>query len=77
MADAYVIEIAGETVGVAVRETTSFRFFASRPAFFPLEDRSFETPEHAQLAALALRGANARLTSRARIASANVDRRRP
>ncbi|MGD0563204.1 MAG: hypothetical protein ABSA66_08945 [Roseiarcus sp.] len=66
MADAYVIEIAGETVGVAVREATAFRFFASRLVFFPLEDRSFESPEHAQLAALALRGA--------KVASPHVDR---
>ena len=74
MADAYVIEIAGETVGVAVRETTAFRFFASRPAFFPLEDRSFESPEHAQLTALALRSGDARPTTLAAAAFPRLDR---
>lgn len=76
MADAYVIEIAGETVGVAVREAAAFRFFASRPAFFPLEDRSFESPEHAQLTALALRRVDAKPTSRAKAASPQPDRSR-
>ena len=74
MADAYIIEIAGETIGVAVRETAAFRFFASRPAYFPLEDRSFESPEHAQLAAPALRRADPRLTSLANAASPHLDR---
>ncbi|HYA72396.1 MAG TPA: hypothetical protein VEF36_04490 [Roseiarcus sp.] len=77
MADAYVIEIAGETVGVAVREGAAFRFFASRPAFFPLENRPFESPEHAQLAALGLRGVDARLTRLAKVASPHLERTQP
>ncbi|MGD0640181.1 MAG: hypothetical protein ABSC22_05485 [Roseiarcus sp.] len=77
MVDAYIIEIGGETIGVAARETTAFRFYATHRAFFPLEGRSFESPEHVQLAALALRRANARPARTGTADSPRVDRSHP
>ncbi len=41
MADAYVIETAGETAGIVVLEKGGVRFYASEPAFFPLDGKSF------------------------------------
>jgi hypothetical protein len=41
MSDAYVIQTAGQTAGIVVRERDGFRFFASLPALIVLEERSF------------------------------------
>jgi len=41
MADAYVIETAGETAGIVVLEKGGVRFYASEPAFYSLDGKSF------------------------------------
>jgi hypothetical protein len=42
MADAYIIETAGETAGIVVRERRGVRFFASEPGFYPLDGKTFD-----------------------------------
>ena len=41
MSNAFVIESASLTAGLAVREDQGFRFYASDAAFRPLDDRHF------------------------------------
>lgn len=41
MFDAFVIETARHTAGIAVRERSGFRFYASEALFQPLDDRVF------------------------------------
>ncbi len=41
MSDAFVIETARHTAGIAVRERSGFRFYASEALFQPLDDRVF------------------------------------
>jgi len=41
MTDAFVIETAHHTAGIAVRERSGFRFYASDRLFYSLDNRSF------------------------------------
>ena len=41
MSDAFVIETTRHTAGIAVRERSGFRFYASEALFQPLDDRVF------------------------------------
>ena len=41
MSDAFVIETARYTAGIAVRERSGFRFYAAEALFQPLDDRVF------------------------------------
>jgi hypothetical protein len=43
MADAYIIETAGQTAGIVVRERHGVRFFASEPSFYALDGQTFDT----------------------------------
>jgi hypothetical protein len=54
MADAYVIEIDERAAGIVTREhdREAFTFYASDPAFYPLEGRHFAAPGAASRAAL-------------------------
>jgi hypothetical protein len=53
MPDAYIIEIGGHTAGIVARNgrDQSFGFFASSPAFGPMEGHSFSDPVAAECAA--------------------------
>ena len=42
MADAFIIETAGETAGIVVRERRGVRFFASEPGFYALDGTTFD-----------------------------------
>ena len=59
MADAYVIETAGETAGIVVREKRGVRFFAAEPAFYSLDGQTFESLNAAHRAVGSLRKARA------------------
>lgn len=54
MADAYVIEIGDEAIGLVVREEQNtrqkgaFRFYASSKNFHHLDGRSFPSPQNAK-----------------------------
>jgi hypothetical protein len=52
--DAYAVEVDDTTVGIVIRDDQGFTFFASSPAFFPLEQQRFSSPVAAQKAAQAL-----------------------
>lgn len=56
MADAYIIEVEGLTAGIVTREhgREAFTFYASDPAFYPLEGRRFAAPAGASRAALSV-----------------------
>ncbi len=57
MADAYVIEVQGNTVGIIVREQQNdgeFRFLSSLRAFNSLEGQVFSGPFQAESAARTL-----------------------
>jgi hypothetical protein len=41
MSNGYMIETRDGAVGVAVRDGNGFRFFASRPPFYALDNRTF------------------------------------
>jgi len=43
MSDAFVIETARHTAGIAVRERGGFRFYASETRFHPLDNRLFRS----------------------------------
>lgn len=53
MADAYIIEISGYTAGIVARDHAgqAFTFFASHPAFYPIEGHRFGAPSAASRAA--------------------------
>lgn len=53
MSDAYVIEVADETVGIVVRldNEKTFRFHASLPRYYPLDGKIFSAPRDAERAA--------------------------
>lgn len=51
MADAYVIEVRGLTVGIVARDGNIYRFYASLRRFHPLEGERFATPRLAEKAA--------------------------
>jgi hypothetical protein len=55
MADAYIIETAGETAGIVVRERRGVRFFASEPGFYALDGQSFDTIRAVHKAVVRLR----------------------
>jgi hypothetical protein len=42
MADAYVIETAGETAGIVVRDRRGVRFYAAEATFYPIDGKSFD-----------------------------------
>jgi hypothetical protein len=51
-ANAYVVEVDGQTVGIVARdEASSYRFHASVNRFNSLEGRSFKSPREAERAA--------------------------
>lgn len=52
MSEAYVIEVWGDAVGIAVKDGDSFRFHASAPSYFALDGKHFRTVGHAHLAAI-------------------------
>jgi hypothetical protein len=54
MGHAFVIEVAGEAVGIVARDGRGFRFHAALRAFRSLEGRVFRRPSDAALAARAL-----------------------
>ncbi len=54
MLDAFVIEAAGETAGIVVRDDRAYRFFAASRAFHPLEAQTFRNPADAERAAARL-----------------------
>ena len=53
-ANAYIIEVDGQTAGIAARDGKHFRFHASSRLFDGLEGRRFATPREAEKAASAL-----------------------
>ena len=55
MSDAYVIEVADETVGIIVRQESerAFRFHAALPRYFSLDGHVFNAPRDAERAVLA------------------------
>lgn len=48
--DAFVIETARHTAGIAVRERGGYRFYASDVLFQPLDNRSFRGLRHLRAA---------------------------
>ena len=52
MSDAFVVEIKGEQVGLAIQERGGFRFFAAAPGYFSLDGKLFASYGHARLAAI-------------------------
>lgn len=67
MSDAYVIEVADETVGIVVRQDNekTFRFHASLPLYYPLDGKIFAAPRDAERAARARLGRGAKEKARA------------
>ena len=57
MADGYVIETRNGAAGIAVRDAGGFRFFASRPPFYALDNRTFPRLGAVRSAVEALAGA--------------------
>jgi hypothetical protein len=53
-ANAYVIEVRGQTAGIVARDGQGFRFHASAHRFNALDGRRFRTPREAEKAALKL-----------------------
>lgn len=55
MSDAYVIEVADETVGIVVRQQSerAFRFHAALPRYFSLDGHIFNAPRDAERAVIA------------------------
>ncbi len=53
-ANATIIEIRGEAVGIVARTATGFAFYAATGPFYALENRQFRSARHAEKAALAL-----------------------
>lgn len=53
-ANAYVIEVRGQTVGIVARDEQAFRFHASVHRYNTLDGRRFNTPREAEKAALSL-----------------------
>lgn len=63
MSDAYVIEVSGEAAGLVIRQQNeAFRFFASSPAFYPLEGKEFASVVQAEIHASRLAVPRGRLT---------------
>ena len=52
MSEAFVVEIRGQQVGLAIRERGGFRFFAAAPGYFGLDGKLFPSYGHARLAAI-------------------------
>jgi hypothetical protein len=70
-ANAYIIEVNGQTAGIVARDGRGFRFHASSNRFNALEGRTFSTPREAEKAAIALSGGARRgLPLRGRLALA-------
>jgi hypothetical protein len=63
-ATAYVIETAQAAVGVVVRQSDGYRFYAATGDARPLEGRVFRTPAHAERAARRLQAERASATRR-------------
>jgi hypothetical protein len=59
-ANAYVIEVRGQTAGIVARDGRGFRFHASAHRFNGLDGQRFGTPREAEKAALALAQPGAR-----------------
>ena len=53
-ANAYVVEVHGQTVGIVARDGQYFRFHASAHRFNALDGRRSKSPREAERAALAL-----------------------
>jgi len=55
MSDAYVIEVADETVGIVVRQASerAFRFHAALPRYYSLDGHIFNAPRDAERAVIA------------------------
>lgn len=51
MPHAYIIEVAGQTAGLAYREGNVFRFVASARTFSPLDGRTYGSPTQIERAA--------------------------
>lgn len=54
MSDAFVIETARHTAGIAVRERSGFRFYASEALFQPLDSRVFRSLQSVRAAVNAI-----------------------
>jgi hypothetical protein len=52
MSEAFVVEIQGQQVGLAIRERGGFRFFAAAPGYFGLDGKLFPSYGHVRLAAI-------------------------
>lgn len=70
MADAYVIETAGETAGIVVREKRGVRFFAAEAAFYPLDGKTFDSVNAAHRAVGDLRRGRAGRSQRGALRTA-------
>lgn len=65
MPDAFIIEVSGEAAGLVIRQERGFRFFASAPAFYPLEGKEFASVIQAENSAARLAAPRGRLTAAA------------
>ena len=52
MSEAFVVEVWGQQVGLAIRERGGFRFFAAAPGYFALDGKLFPSYGQARLAAI-------------------------
>jgi hypothetical protein len=64
MSDAFVVEIKGEQVGLAIQERGGFRFFAAAPGYYGLDGKLFASYGHARLAAIQKANSKAKLEAR-------------
>ncbi len=70
MADAYVIETAGETAGIVVLEKRGVRFYASEAAYYPLDGKVFDTLSAVHRAVDLIRQAEPQVARRGQLRSA-------
>jgi hypothetical protein len=54
MSDSYIIEVSSQAVGIVVRDSFGYRFFAAVQPYFRLDGRLFRSARAAERAAVQL-----------------------
>ena len=54
MSDSYIIEVSSRAVGIVVRDSFGYRFFAAAQPYFRLEGQLFRSARDAERAAVQL-----------------------
>jgi len=63
MSDAYIIEVGSQPVGIVVRDTFGYRFFAASQRFYRMEGQLFRNAREAERAARRLANGGLQIAS--------------